>query len=105
MLSAQMNEGSDASDNTSTSYSIDVDDTFSGNISSGTDQDWIAVNLIAGTSYTFNTWGTGGTSAGVDDTIQNLRDNAGTVIQKNDDISPGQNMFSGIEFMATVTRT
>ena len=100
---ANTSEGADAASGTSTAYSVGTGDVFSGSISSGTDSDWVRVSLVAGESYVFWVHGTGGTGAGINDTILALHNGAGTQLLSNDDISGVANLFSLIEYTATTT--
>ena len=47
VVTADVNAGADAAGNTGTSYSIDVGEVFAGEIGSGSDSDWIAVDLMS----------------------------------------------------------
>ncbi|MDU8930041.1 M10 family metallopeptidase C-terminal domain-containing protein [Alisedimentitalea sp. MJ-SS2] len=101
---ATYTEAGDAAASTATTYTVSVGDTFNGAISSGADQDWVAVNLVAGQSYVFWVWGTGGSAVGLSDTTLRVHDSAGNEIAFNDDVSSG-NYFSAIQFTATATGT
>ena len=103
--SASYTEVADAAGNTSTSYTLGIDDLFSGTLSSGTDHDWVRVNLTAGESYVFTVWGTGGSTAAVEDTILTLYNSGGGQIVQNDDAQPGYNTFSQISFTAATSGT
>ena len=103
-LIARASESGDAADNTGTTASVSVGDTFDGTIGSSSDRDWVAVTLEAGQSYVFSVWGTGGASAGVDDTILVLHDSAGNQLAINDDAATG-NLFSLISYSATTSGT
>ena len=104
--SAEIAESGDAAATTATTAVMALDDIFTGNLTSG-DADWVQIDLVAGTSYVFSLWGTGGSAAGLKDSILTLHDSAGTQVAVNDDHVPGQNgnRFSLIEFDATVTGT
>jgi serralysin len=56
---SRVTENDDASANSSTSYSIQINRTAEGWVSSSRDQDWFAVDLKAGQTYTFAMVGTG----------------------------------------------
>jgi serralysin len=103
-LFAEVAEGSDVAGGTSTTAVINVDDEFLGSITSS-DSDWVAVTLETGTSYVFSTWGTGGSTTGIGDTVLTLRDSNGAQIAINDDSTQGSNFFSLIEYNITVTGT
>ena len=70
-----------------TSYVMSIGDTFEGNLSSKTDEDWVAVELEAGTTYRINLTGTEG-EGGSGDTILSLYDSKGGLVDTNDDINP-----------------
>ena len=53
-LGRLISESSDAAENKSTSYSISVGDTFSGNLDFSGDRDWVGITLEQGASYIFN---------------------------------------------------
>ncbi|SOB96088.1 serralysin [Stappia indica] len=95
---AVINEGVDASAGTSTSYTINVGDSFNGTLTSG-DQDWVRVTLEAGTTYnialTANTSGL--------DTYLRVHNSSGTQIAFNDDGGDGLNSF--LSFTATTGGT
>ena len=95
---AVINEGVDASAGTSTSYTINVGDSFNGTVTSG-DQDWVRVTLEAGTTYnialTANTSGL--------DTYLRVHNSSGTQIAFNDDGGDGLNSF--LSFTATTGGT
>ncbi|MBC2859101.1 M10 family metallopeptidase C-terminal domain-containing protein [Stappia sp. 28M-7] len=95
---AVISEGVDASASTSTSYTINVGDSFNGTLTSG-DQDWVRVTLEAGTTYnialTANTSGL--------DTYLRVHNSSGTQIAFNDDGGDGLNSF--LSFTATTGGT
>ncbi|MCB2130372.1 MAG: M10 family metallopeptidase, partial [Rhodobacteraceae bacterium] len=104
--SASYTEVADAAATTSTAYTISVGDQFSGTISSGTDQDWVRINLTAGQTYVFTLWGTGGSSAGVDDTILRLYNSGGSLVTFNDNVDTANgNKFSQITYTASSSGT
>ncbi len=96
-LSAAFFETADAAENTSTSYSMGVGDTFSGSLDSLTDEDWVAISLTAGETVTITM--TGGT---LDDPFMRLRDSSGNVLEENDDSSGTD---SAITFTASSSGT
>ena len=81
-------EGRDAEAGTSTSYYLNIGDTFSGALSAATgedEEDWIAVELEAGQAYEFDIdayWGGGGTLL---DSYLTLYDANGNYVAHNDD--------------------
>ncbi|WP_368188454.1 M10 family metallopeptidase C-terminal domain-containing protein [Aestuariibius sp. HNIBRBA575] len=101
---ADTTETTDAAGSISTTYDMAVGDRFAGEISSGSDSDWIAVELEAGQSYVFTAFGTGGSSAGISDTTLTLFSSSGTFRANNDDADSG-NYFSQIAYTATSTDT
>ncbi len=94
-------EGSDAVASTATPYTIAVGDSFEGNIETNADQDWIRINLQAGTSYTIDMTGSG--EGPVYDSYLRLLDASGVEITYNDDGGFGTD--SRITFTATSTGT
>ena len=103
---ATVSEGGDAAASTSTTAVMSVGDQFDGSIgSSGTDRDWIRIELTAGESYVFSSWGTGGTAAGINDTVLNLRNASGSLVTTNDDVVSQSNLFSQITYTATSSGT
>lgn len=103
---ATVSEGGDAAASTSTTAVMSVGDRFDGSIgSSGTDRDWIRIELTAGESYVFSSWGTGGTAAGINDTVLNLRNASGSLVTTNDDVVSQSNLFSQITYTATSSGT
>ncbi len=103
--SAERTESGDAAGSGSTSYSMHVGDLFDGRISNGSDVDWVRINLVAGQSYVFSVWGTGGNTSGIEDTVLSLFSGAGSLITQNDEVQWGYNHFSQIEFTASATGT
>ncbi len=98
-------EIADAAGNTTTAYTISVDDYVTGEISSTGDSDWVAVDLVAGQSYVFTVWGVGGSGSGLTDTELTLLNSAGAQLAYNDDAETGHNAFSIIEYTAAYTGT
>jgi serralysin len=103
---AQYSEVGDAAGGTGTSYTISIGDLFDGRLSSSSDVDWVKLNLVAGQSYVFSVWGTGGSSLGIDDTVLGLYNSGGGLLTFNDNAqSTTGNYFSQIEFTASSTGT
>ncbi|MDZ7906492.1 MAG: M10 family metallopeptidase [Cypionkella sp.] len=102
-----VSEGADAADNTNTTYSLEVGQSATGSISSALDQDWFAIDLVAGQSYDFRLLGFGNAYLG--DPYLWVMDASGTQVAEKDD---GFTSFSGthewdsaLEFTATYTGT
>ncbi|KMW57774.1 Alkaline phosphatase [Candidatus Rhodobacter oscarellae] len=95
-----VNEGADAAASISTSYSMGVGDTFVGTLGAAGDQDWVAVNVTAGQSYTFTMNG-----ASLSDPLLRLYDDSGNLITLNDNISFPSNPNAQINYTATHTGT
>ena len=72
---------------------------FKGTLSTFGDEDWIAIDLKAGTEYTFKVGG-GNTADGMlNDSILRLLDHKGNVVKMNDDVNgPGGDLSSEIKF-------
>ena len=105
-------ETTDAPQNVTTTYSMDVGDFFLGYIDSNGsthNDDWIAVTLTAGQTYTFAMTAVGALSLSVDDPLLYLVDasgsasNSGTWLASDDDGGPGN--FATITFTASTTGT
>ena len=77
-------EGADAAANTSTAYAMTTGDEFFGALDQGT-SDWIAVTLVAGTTYSFGAMGIGAHDTGVTDPLLKLHGADGSVLSMNDD--------------------
>ena len=95
-------EGADAPFDLSTPYVISVNDTFSGTYANGYDVDVIAINVVAGTTYTISLNGVATTGA-VPDTFLALYDGSGNALATDDDGGTGTN--SQLTFTATSTGT
>ena len=80
---------------------ITADTRYDGTLGSG-DTDHLTVQLVAGESYVFRLWGTGGSGAALADPVLALCDGAGHVVASNDNAS-SNNAFSLIEFTAGAT--
>ena len=81
-------EGADAAANTLTAYAMTTGDEFFGSLEQGT-SDWIAVTLVAGTTYSFGAMGIGAHDTGVTDPLLKLHGADGSVLSMNDDGGPG----------------
>lgn len=95
-------ETGDASNGTSTTYSMTEGDFFYGSLTAG-DSDWIAVTLEAGTTYTFAVVGVGALDDSVDDTLLRGRDSSGAELTVDDDGGPGRNSTATITASTTGT--
>lgn len=93
----------DATANTSTRYTLAEDDVFNGTLEVG-GADWLAVDLVAGTSYVFSVWGRDFGNGLSDSTLRLIDTNGTTQISANDDLPDG-NTFSMIEYDVTTTGT
>lgn len=101
---AAVTETGDAAGSTATTARVAVGDTYTGTISSG-DRDWVAVTLVAGESYVFTAYGTGG-SAGLTDTVLTVYNSSGTQLAVNDDADPNSGVyFSNVRFTAPTSGT
>ena len=98
-----INESGDAAAGTGTTAAMTTGDYFFGSLSSGTESDWVEVNLTAGQTYTFAVVGVGALDDAANDTYLRLRDASGAQLAENDDGGPGRN--STITFTATTTGT
>ncbi|MEO1777200.1 MAG: pre-peptidase C-terminal domain-containing protein [Pseudomonadota bacterium] len=94
-LEATLFEGADAAAGASTTYTMDVGDTFSGTIGTNTDVDWIKITFEAGKSYTINAIGDGNTSPSGYDTDLRIYTAGGAELAYDD--------LSGAGFDARIT--
>ena len=79
----------DAAASIETSYMMSVGNTFEGDLSSMTDDDWVAVELEAGTTYSISLTGSSEAGdGGSEDTVLRLFDSKGGHIATNNDINP-----------------
>ena len=96
--------GGDASNDTSTQLSFsppegpfDASNVVTGNIARVGDEDWIAIKLTEGNTYTITTGG--GEGGTLNDSVLKLMDGKGELIEMNDDTMPAKGMLgSEIEF-------
>jgi serralysin len=95
-------ETADAAASAASAYTVAVGQRFHGTVGATGDQDWIGIDLVAGTAYVFTAFGTGGSTAGLDDTLLRLIGPAGGELARSDDVAPG-NGFSAITFTATAS--
>ena len=87
----------DAAASTTTAYSISVGDEFEGVLSTGSDEDWVAVNLVAGKSYDIRLEGRG--AEAVTDTMLKVFNAAGREVASHDDIEwEALELFSMLAF-------
>ncbi len=100
-------ETTDASASTSTSYELTVGQSALGSISSTTDADWYAIDLVAGQTYEIRLLGFG--SDFLSDPLVLLRDSSGTIIDSNDDgFTSGSSTHerdAALSYTATTTGT
>ena len=78
-------ETSDAADDPSTTYAMNVDDDFTGTLSSGPDRDAVSVVLTAGQTVTITLAGDASSGNATQDPYLWLLDASGAVIAQNDD--------------------
>ncbi|PIE15436.1 MAG: hypothetical protein CSA68_07175 [Rhodobacterales bacterium] len=102
-LYAHFTETADAPAGTLTPYTVNVGDTFAGDISFSGDQDWIAVNLVAGTTYTIAQMGSPSGAGTLNDPVLRLMDSNGAQVAFNDD--GGTALESRITFTPTASGT
>ncbi|MDA7429621.1 M10 family metallopeptidase C-terminal domain-containing protein [Primorskyibacter aestuariivivens] len=96
---ATITELADAADSIATTYSMQVGDTFSGEIGFTGDRDWVAVTLQAGQSYEINLSGAPSGAGTLADPYLRLYDSSGNLVTFNDDGGPG--LESSLTFTAT----
>ncbi len=102
-LASIVTETSDAANNSSTRYSISAGDSFSGNLSSSGDRDWVGIRLVAGTSYVFNLTGSRSGDGTLYDPYLRLYNSNGSLLTINDD--GGSGLESMISYTASNTGT
>ncbi len=94
---ATVNENSPASQdavaNLETTYTMEVSDTFNGNLDHKFDEDWIRIDLIRGKTYQVTLSGRGTAPDKAEDTILKLFDSNGNHILTNDDIDAEKRIF------------
>ena len=90
---AALFEGADAPASISTTYVMNPGDTFNGTIASAYDQDYVAITLTAGQTYSFSLNGNS-----LSDTYLRLYNSSGYEVTGNDDGGPGY--YSQITFTA-----
>ncbi len=98
-----INETTDAAAGTSTSYSMDVGDTFAGAVDAGNDSDWIAITFEAGKTYKIDALGSQSGGGTLGDTDLNLYDSNGVFIEYDD--LDGAGFDASITYTATTTGT
>ncbi len=104
---ADVTEGStDAPDSADPSYSIDLGDTFEGEITSG-DSDYIAIYLEAGESIVLSAYGTNGNNVGLSDSVIHLYGSDGTTeLAYNDAANESLGLYhSQVEYTVTSSGT
>jgi len=83
---------------------VSVNGTRTGTLETAADQDWIQVNLVAGTSYIFTLQGTSSGNGTLSDPYLRLYNSAGTQLLENDDAGPvGSTTDSRLRYTATST--
>ena len=98
--------GGDASADTSTELCFnppegpfDASNVVKGNIMHVGDEDWIAIKLTEGNTYTISTGGDTETAGALNDSVLKLMDGKGGMIAENDDVKAAEGMLgSSIEF-------
>lgn len=96
----------DAANSVETTYTMSAGDVFEGTLSTVSDEDWIKIELIAGTLYTINLSRIPFTPAGTSvwDTVLTLFNSEGERVKINDDIdSAGGNLNSSFQFVPEVS--
>ena len=86
---ANLTETTDAAAGVDTTYSIQVGDTFSGELSVAGDRDWVAVTLQAGESYDIDVLAGGAGEGTLSDSYLRLYDGNGNLVTQNDDGGAG----------------
>ncbi|MFY0633395.1 MAG: M10 family metallopeptidase C-terminal domain-containing protein [Vannielia sp.] len=82
---ADHQEATDAAAGTGTAYSVTLGDSFAGEIGSGSDVDWVQIELTEGDNLVLTVFGTNGSLAGIENTGLALYDSSGSQLAYNDD--------------------
>ncbi|MGB0966616.1 MAG: pre-peptidase C-terminal domain-containing protein [Halocynthiibacter sp.] len=93
-------ETTDAAASISTTYTMEIGDTFNGSINSIGEEDWVAITLNAGESYQIDLAGRGGAGS-LSDPMLRVRNSSGILVTSDDDGGPGQD--SRLTFTATTS--
>ena len=96
-------EVGDAPDNATTPYSMAVGDIFQGTVGAAGDDDWVAISLTAGVTYTISLTGQGLTNGLSDPYLELYAGNGTTLLASNDDGGSGANSL--ITFTPATTGT
>lgn len=81
----------DVSSDTSTSAALEINTTGTAQLNSSGDRDWISVNLLAGTEYTFEVKGSATDDGTLTDPFLVLRNSSGEFVAQDDDGGTEQN--------------
>lgn len=95
-------ETDDASNGIDTAYAFDIGETFWGVLRFTGDEDWVAIDLVAGQTYRFDIKVSGNLDS-LDDPLLGLYDSTGTFLGK--DNNGGDGLDSLMTFTATTTGT
>lgn len=98
-----ISEVSDAADDLSTDYAIGISESFSGELETAGDRDWIAITLEEGVEYTISQHGYWGGTGTLRDGYMRLYNDDGELVEQNDDGIHGYD--SQITFTATESGT
>ncbi len=100
---AEISEGSDAAAGISSVYSMLLGDSFSGQVGTGGDVDWVQVTFEAGTTYEINALGSQSGGGSLYDTDLRLYTSNGTLIEYDD--YDGEGWDASITYSAETTGT
>lgn len=95
--------GVDAAGSVLTSVSLNSGDSFEGELESGSDKDWVRIELAAGTEYTFDLEGEETNAGTLSDPFLVLRNGSGGFIAQDDD--SGEKLNSQIVFTPSSSGT
>ena len=95
-------EGDDAAGDESTTYSMAVGDIFQGTVGARGDDDWVAIELVAGRTYRIALNGAEGAD-GLRDPYLRLYDSEGVYVRGDDDGGSGRDSY--MVFTATESGT
>ena len=97
------NDTGEVPENASTTIRMVSGGSYTGQVDTGGDRDWIAITLEQGETYRFDAFGTGANE--LIDPLIRLYDPAGTLIKENDDIVNGVERDSTLVYTAPTSGT
>ena len=96
-------ESSDIAGSVSTRASLALNSSYAGTISSQDDQDWFAIDLVAGVNYEFSVEGSATRKGTLSDPFVAVMNSSGTRLDFNDDIAYPNNLNALLRFTPTTS--